>query len=186
MCWRMTLLMSVLTATIIGLEGCRFAPPPAMPDIGRTQLAHDAEVLTDERTLQDILATFSRADDALRREDLDALMAVYSKDYRYRNYSKDRLRLIWEDLFRMHRRFSATHVFSRIEVRSDTTQPMARITCSGSLWAISKLTGQRVNIDSWFSDVHELVYEDGAWRILGHAGETRDLAPYLLSPHPFF
>jgi hypothetical protein len=182
----MTLVLIVLTAGVIGLAGCRFGLPPDMPDLARTQLAHGAVVQADERALTEILATFSKADEALRKQDLDALMTIYSQTYKYHGYDKDRLRLLWKDLFLLHTQFSTTHVFSKIVVNANATPPTAEITCSGSLWGVFKLTGQRVNIDSWFGEVHYLVYEDGAWRIRGHAWEAPDPGRYVLSAHPFF
>jgi len=182
----MTLVLLVLMGGVIGLAGCRFGQVPPMPDIGKTQLAHGAVVQADERALTDILDAFHRADEALRKQDLDVLMAIYSQSYKYHGYDKDRLRLLWKDLFLLHTQFSTTHVFSKIVVNAQVTPPTAEITCTGSLWAVSKLTGQRVNIDSWFGDVHHLIYEDGAWRIRSHAWETPDPGRYVLSPHPFF
>ncbi len=182
----MTLVLIVLMGGVIGLAGCRFGLPPDMPDIGRTQLAHGAVIQADERSLTEILDTFRKADEALGRKDLDSLMTIYSQSYKYHGYDKDRLQLLWKDLFRVHDRFSATHVFSKIVVNAKATPPTAEITCSGSLWAVFKLTGQRVNIDSWFGEVHYMIYEDGAWRIRGHAWEAPDPGRYFLSAHPFF
>jgi len=47
------------------------------------------------------------------------------------------------------------------------------------------VTGERVNIDSWFQEVHQLVYEDGAWRISGHSGEDPEKLQFGAA-HPFF
>ena len=44
----------------------------------------------------------------------------------------------------------------------------------------------RVIIDSWFYEIHHVVYEDGARRIRGHAGEDSKALPFGTSPHPFF
>jgi len=182
----MTLVLLVLMGGVIGLAGCRFGQVPPMPDIGKTQLAHGAVVQADERALTEILDTFHRADEALHKQDLDALMTIYSPTYKYHGYDKDRLRLLWEDWFRQLDHFSTTHVFSKIVVNANASPPTAEITCSGSIWAVSKLTGQRVNIDSWFGEVHHLIYEDGAWRIRGHAGEAPEPGRPVLSPHPYF
>ncbi|MBI3356031.1 MAG: hypothetical protein HY038_04540 [Nitrospirae bacterium] len=51
---------------------------------------------------------------------------------------------------------------------------------------LSKETGKRVFLDSWFYEIHYVVYEDGAWRIRGHAGEDTRALPFGTSPHPFF
>jgi hypothetical protein len=186
MCLNGTVVIVALLWSMIGLAGCRFGQVPPMPDIGKTQLAHGAVVQADERALTDILDTFHQADEALHKQDQDALMTLYSESYKYHGYDKARLRLLWEDLFRLYEQFSATHVFSKIVVNAQANPPTAEITCTGSLWAVSKLTGQRVNIDSWFADVHYLIYEDGAWRIRSHAWEAPDPGRYVLSPHPFF
>jgi hypothetical protein len=130
--------------------------------------------------------TFHRADEALRRQDLDALMTIYSENYKYHGIDKIELRNIWEDLFKLYRDFSSTHVFSNITADTTRKPQTAEITCTGSLWALSRLTGRRVNIDSWYSDVHHLVYEDRAWRIQGHAWEGPRDTRYVLTPHPFF
>lgn len=185
---RITMLaVGTLAVSVIGLAGCRFGPPPAMPDIGKTEIAYGADIQADEQTVRTLLDTFKRADEALHRQDVDALMTLYSRNYKYHGYDKDRLRLLWEDLFRLYVQFSTTHVFSKIVVNATATSPTAEIMCSGSIWAVSNLTGQRVNIDSWFGDVHHLVYEDGAWRISGHAwGDIPKPGRYVLSPHPFF
>jgi hypothetical protein len=57
----------------------------------------------------------------------------------------------------MPRRF-----FTRIVVRSNG-QRTAEITCSGSLYGVSKNTGEPATVDSWYGEVHHVVYEEGAW-----------------------
>jgi hypothetical protein len=206
----------IIVAMLLELAGCRFGPPPEMADVGATLIAASADIQTDQRTVEELLVTFHRADKALHQQDLDTLMNIYSKNYNYHGIDKAELRNIWQDLFTQYRDFSSTHVFSKIVVDEKKTSPTAGITCTGSIWAISRVTGQRVNIDSWFGDVHHLVYEDGkgrvprakglsegsgrvgeivglgregengAWRIVGHAWEAPRDTRYVLSPHPFF
>lgn len=76
------------------------------------------------------------------------------------------MRTIWKDFFARYDRIDALHAFSRIVV-TPGKQSTAQITCTGALWATSDRTGQRVNLSIWAGDIHYLVYEDGAWRILG-------------------
>ena len=180
-CVVMTIIGVVLVAT-----SCRFGPQPPMADVGATIIGAKADIQADQRTVDELMLTFHKADEALRRQDLDALMSIYSKNYNYHGIDKAELRNIWQDLFRQYRDFSSTHVFSSIAAARANTPPTAEITCTGSLWAISRLTGQRVNIDSWYSDVHHLVYENGVWGIQGHAWEAPRDTRYVLSPHPFF
>ena len=75
------------------------------------------------------------------------------------------------------------HVLNEVVVEGNA--PRAEVTCTGGLWATSESTGQRENIDSWFQEVHRLIYEDGAWRIRGHAGEGPNALRFGVA-HPFF
>jgi hypothetical protein len=117
-------------------------------------------------------------------------MDFYADNYTHRGFTKDSLKAEWKHLFQEYRDFSATHVLTHFEVVVDADRvPLtAQVTCTGSLWAISNDSNQRVNIDSWYNEVHYLVYVAGAWRIQGHAWEevnptdTRTARP----PHPFF
>jgi hypothetical protein len=167
------------------LTSCQGAPAPVVPDLGHIEIVPTAKIQTDQETLSQIVTTFNLANDALRRQDLDSVMNLYSKNYKYHGIDKTELRNIWEDLFTLYRDFSSTHLFSSITADTTRQQPTAEITCTGSLWAFSRLTGRRVNIDSWWGEVHYLVLEDGLWRIQGHAWEERDTR-FWLTPHPFF
>jgi hypothetical protein len=175
-----------IIGVLLGLAGCRVGPLPEMVDLGKSVIAPSATIQADQRTVDELMVTFHGADEALRRQDLDALMSIYSKNYNYHGIDKIELRNIWRDLFKLYRDFSSTHVFSSITADTAHKAPTAEITCTGSLWAMSRLTDRRVNIDSWYSDVHHLVYEDGAWRIIGHAWEPPRGVGYVLTPHPFF
>jgi ketosteroid isomerase-like protein len=171
---------------MIELQGCRLGVQPSMPDIGATTIAHTAEIQADDQTIKAIMSTFKRADKALRRMDLNALMDLYSEDYMHQGYTKELIRRNWEGLFQGYYDFSSTHVFSKIKVEVGKVL-QAQITCTGSLWASSTRTDERVNIDSWFGAVHLLTYEGGAWRIRGHAGEPpRTETRLTLPPHPLF
>jgi hypothetical protein len=178
--------VGTIIGVVLGVTGCHFGPPPPMADVGATIIGASADIQADQRTVDELMLTFHKADEALRRQDLDVLMSIYSKNYNYHGFDKAELRNVWQDFFKQYRDFSSTHVFSSITAATTNKPPTAEITCTGSLWAISKLTGRRVNIDSWYGDIHHLVYEDGAWRIQGHAWEAPRDTRYVLSPHPFF
>ena len=175
-------LITVLGILLV-LQSCHLY----VPDLDGTYVPHSATILTDKKTAADILERFKQAQDALTRKDLDALMEFYADNYKHRGFTKDSLRSEWEALFNKYTNFSATHVLTRIVVDADRMPHTAQVTCTGSLWAISTDTNRRVNIDSWYNEVHYLAYLDGAWRIQGHAwdaanSETRTVGP----PHPLF
>ncbi len=165
----------------------------SLPAQAKTEISAGAEIQADDKTTRgmldetvgEILATFKRAEKAIKARDLDALMAFYSEDYNYRGLTKGEVRKIWEDLFSQYRRISSTHILSRIVVRGGKGQA-AEVTCTGTLWATSNAPMKRVNIDSWFEEVHYLVYENGAWRIHGGVGEVPKRLQFGIAPHPLF
>jgi hypothetical protein len=171
---------------MIVLQGCYLY----VPDLDGTYIPHSAIIHTDKKTAVDILKSFQQAEGALKRKDLDSLMDFYADNYTHRGFTKDSLKAEWKHLFQEYRDFSATHVLTHFEVVVDADRvPLtAQVTCTGSLWAISNDSHQRVNIDSWYNEVHYLAYVAGAWRIQGHAWEIvnpKD-TPTARPPHPFF
>lgn len=172
-----------VVAASMFLAGCSL---PALPDEGRISVGRWAEIKGSDKDIGEILASFERAEEALHARDIDGLMALYSEQYRYHGLSKADLRKIWEEMFSRYDNLASTHRFSRIFVRGSEKHPTADISCTGSLWGLSKETGNRVIIDSWFNEIHHVVYEDGVWRIRGHAGEDTKTLSFGASPHPFF
>lgn len=150
----------------------------------KTKISPDAEIQADHKTVEEIMATFKKAEDALEERNLEALMALYSKDYTYHGLTKEDIRKIWKDLLAHSHRIASEHRFSKIVV-GDGKNPRAEVTCTGSFWTTDE-TAKRVNIDSWYEEVHYLVYEDGAWRIRGHAGEASKATLFGTTPHPLF
>lgn len=180
---RATLAVSaVLAGLLVWLQGCAMAP---LTHRGGIQVDRWAEVKADDKTVAEILATFQQAEGAIELQNLDALMNLYAQDYQYHGLAKEDLRKIWTQLFTHYRELNSNHIFSRIAVRSGQV-PTAEITCSGSLYGISQETGERENVDSWYGEVHHLVYQDGAWRIRGHAGAPPKALRFGIAPHPFF
>jgi hypothetical protein len=189
MCWKSArATIWVLLAAAFDLHGCHFGPLPSVPDIRGTYISQSATIQADKKTVDEILSAFVQAEEAVKQRDLDTLMALYADNYKHHGFTKDSLRAEWKQLFQDYHDFSPTHILTSITVESGKIPPTAQITCTGSLWAISNETNQRVNIDSWFGEVHYLIYTDGVWRMRGHAWEvlnpkdTRTARP----PHPFF
>lgn len=154
------------------------------PASAKTKISPDAEIQADHKTVEDIMATFKKAEEALEQRNLETLMALYSKDYSYHGLTKEDIRKIWKDLFAHSHRIASEHRFSKIAV-VDGKNPRAEVTCTGSFWTTDE-AAKRVNIDSWYEEVHYMVYEDGAWRIRGHAGEGSKATLFGTTPHPLF
>ena len=159
-------------------------PTLPLPALAETKISKGAAINADDKTVKEILATFERIEAALQGRNLEALMAIYSKDFYYQGLKKDDLKRVWTTLFTRYHRMASHHIFSQIVVVNGKV-PTAEVTCTGGLWATADTTGERVRIDSWFEEVHRVVYEDGAWRIRGHAGEDPKNTLFGVA-HPFF
>ena len=144
-----------------------------------------AEVKADDKTVSGILAAFNQAEAALQTGNLDELMDLYSQSYSYHGLTKQELRKTWEELLQQHREFRSNHILSRIVAVPGDPQS-AEVTCTGSLWAVSKETVEQVNIDSWYGEVHHMVNENGTWRVRGHRGKAPKTQAFGAAPHPFF
>jgi len=165
------------------LEGCGMV---TVPTPGLVRVDRWAEIKADDKDVAALLAAFNRTEEALHTKDLIGIMALYSEQYRYHGLSKSDLRKAWEEIFAHYDNLGSAHIFSAIRVRVTGKTPTAEITCSGHLWGVTKETGHRDIIDSWYSEIHHLVYENGEWRIIGHAGGDTKALPFGTSPHPFF
>ncbi len=160
-------------------------PGIPLPALAATKMSKQTEIQANQKDVSAILSAFDKAEKAMKEQDLDNLMAIYAKDYEYHGMTKNNLRDLWKDLFSKYRRISSHHIFSKIIVTVTGKAPTASVTCTGGLWATAESTGERIIIDSWFEEVHRLVYENGAWRILGHDGEDQQ-AVQNGAAHPYF
>jgi len=173
----------VLGFFITGLSGCAL---PDLPRHDKVIIERWADLQADDEQLREILGVFNQAEQALQARDLESLMALYSDGYAYHGVTKESLRHIWLGLLVRYDRISSTHIFSGVKVAGSADQLTGEVVCTGRLAAMSE-TGARINIDSWFYEVHHLVYEKGAWRIRGNSGEPRSYLHSLgVWPHPLF
>jgi len=113
-------------------------------------------------------------------------MALYATQYNYHGLKQADVRKIWSTLFAEYRDIEEMHFFSKIAKVGSGSNAIIEVSCTGSLSALSKLSGLRVTIDSWYQEVHFLTPEGGAWRIRGNAGESPRVLPFGTAPHPLF
>ncbi|MDH5738935.1 MAG: nuclear transport factor 2 family protein [Nitrospira sp.] len=143
--------------------------------------------LQDHRIVKELLASFERAETALRKEDIDALMKFYAPTYDYHGLKGTDVRRVWGEVFEHYKALESLHLFSDIKVVPVNNELRLEVTCTGGLYGTDERTGNRITLDSWFREVHYLVKEDGAWRFLGNAGEVPTGAPVASAPHhPLF
>ncbi|MGA6828774.1 hypothetical protein ACO9S2_14335 [Nitrospira sp. NS4] len=160
--------------------------PEASMTVDGLMIADRAAIAT-QPVVQELLAAFGRAESAVQRQDLDALLKFYAEAYNYHGLKRADVRRIWGEVFEHYTGLSSTHLFSDIKVLRSGSQLRAEVTCTGGLYGAERKGGQRITLDSWFREVHFLVHEDGAWRFLGNAGQAPGTAPFTSSPHhPLF
>ena len=122
-------------------------------------------------TLEAVVATFEEAEDRRSKPTtLNKVMALYSPQYNYHGLKRDDVRKIWKDLFDEYQEIASTHLFTKIAKVGAGRDAVLEVTCTGHLSARSKTSGLYVPIDSWYEEVHYLVFEEGAWRIRGNVG----------------
>jgi hypothetical protein len=140
----------------------------------------------DTATLKAVVGLFETAEDAIKAHDLDKVMTMYSSHYNYHGLKKNDVRKIWKDLFDEYQEIASTHLFTRMTKVGSGGDAMLEVTCTGHLWARSKISDLYIPIDSWHEEVHYLVLEEGTWRIHGNGGESPRVLPFGTAPHPLF
>ena len=151
-----------------------------------TSIPQGAIVEVDEATVKQILDVFHKAETAVAAGNLDGVMALYATQYNYHGLKQADVRKIWFDLFEEYRDLSEVHFFSKIVKVGSGSSAIIEVTCTGSLSGLSKISGLRVPIDSWYEEVHYLTIEHGSWRIRGNVGDTPKAMPFGTAPHPLF
>jgi hypothetical protein len=151
-----------------------------------TLLQTGAVVEVDRATVNQIMDVFHKAEAAIAVGNLDGVMALYATQYNYHGLKQADVRKIWSNLFEEYRDISEVHFFSKIAKVGSGSNAIIEVTCTGSLSGLSKTSGLRVPIDSWYEEVHFLMREGDVWRIRGNGGETPRVLPFGTAPHPLF
>lgn len=182
--------LTVLALVWLAFSSESHAVVQILPEVSLTvdgRAIHDHASVVSHPTVREILAAFSRAEDAVQQQELDPLLQFYAKGYNYHGLKPADVRRIWGEVFTHYRDLSSTHLFSEVKVFRSGAQLRAEITCTGGLYGTEAKGSTRITLDSWFHEVHYLVHEDGAWRFLGNAGAVPSTAPLTSSPHhPLF
>ncbi|HEX7768210.1 MAG TPA: hypothetical protein VF443_15970 [Nitrospira sp.] len=141
----------------------------------------------DQALMRDVVAAFDQADAAVRQADIESLMPFYARGYNYYGLMPADVRRIWAEVFVHYRDLGSRHVFTDVKLIQTGTVKKAAVTCTGGLYGIDKESGKTITIDSWASEVHYLIYENGAWRFLGNKGGITESVPPSSAPHhPLF
>lgn len=151
------------------------------------EIAPGVVAKADQEAMDDMVAAFDRAEEAVQQADLDALMKFYGKTYNYHGLKRSDVRRVWGEVFAHYEQVTSKHVFTEVKLFKADGVRKAHVTCTGGLYGTEKVTRKPVTIDSWVQEVHYLVKEDGGWTFHGNAGGTSPLAPPASAPHhPLF
>lgn len=150
----------------------------AAEDVDETQLSGDYSMTLDVTAIsqtrdaeyEDIRNFFHKAEMAIESEDLPALMALYSVNYKNRRQlDKEFAEGVWRRIFANFDKLSSRHNMQLITHEEASGQAVTQ--CSGLLTGIPKGSSIPVTIDSWDDQRHILVKE-GTWKLFGNAGES--------------
>lgn len=181
--------LGLVLCSVLGV-GVVSAKVQVLPE---TTLLVEGKKLTGQKRLlghpvvKELLASFERAEAALKKEDVDSLMEFYAPAYDYHGLKVSDVRRVWGEVFEHYKALESLHLFSDIKVVPMNNELRLEVTCTGGLYGTDERTGNRITLDSWFREVHYLVKEGGVWRFLGNAGEAPTGAPFASAPHhPLF
>lgn len=173
----------VILGLLLGVA--QFIQGSSSPAMAKVRLAREAVIQVEASTLRAIQTVFLQAEEAIRTGDLEALMELYSQNYRFDGLTKDDRRRSWKDLFTQYHRISTAHSFSQIVVKPGK-HATAEVTSTGTLWATTNGTNQRINLAIWLGDIHYLIDEEGQWRISGPGKKAARTAQHgWAPPSPF-
>ncbi len=151
------------------------------------QIVTGAKAIRADPAVTEILLAFDRAERALQKQDLAAMMQFYAAAYNYHGLHVTEVERIWREVFEHYRELSSTHLFSEMKVVQTTEGARVELTCTGGLYGTEAQSGTRITLDSWFQEVHYLVRDKSGWRFLGNRGDVPRSAPFSSSPHhPLF
>jgi len=177
--------VAAVLAGVLIVTQCR----PPTPIAGTVEMSSGSGAVraADPLVVKELTTAFDRAEAAVHAGNVDALMPFYANAYNYHGLKRTDVHRVWEEVFTHYRTVSSRHVFTDLTVEQARAARKMSVTCTGGLYGIDRQTGKPITIDSWVSEVHHLIYEQGAWRFLGNAGGASSSAPVGSAPHhPLF
>jgi ketosteroid isomerase-like protein len=156
------------------------------------QLPPSEVIKASKQDVDDIVAVYGKIEEALAKEDLDAIMAFYADDYVHQGITKSQIRNLWANLFKTFDSLNSAHVFSAVVARENE----AAVTCTGTLLGIPAGSKDKsyVAVDKWENVKHYLSKKSGTWQIVGGAShwlvepmvKYGEDVKYQLEFHPLF
>ena len=141
-----------------------FAEPVKIPHPESfTQLKKDAEDFKAIKKLfNDLVASAARGN-------IDEIMAFFSKDYLNSGRNRVDVKKQWEAIIKHFSGLELSHPIYQIEISG----AIAKIHCQGTISGAPRIEGiaepnqEIVTIDAWSFASHNVIKENGNWKILG-------------------
>ena len=173
-----------LTIALVMPTGATFADQHRLSDRHKMEVDNSIKEHLGEKTANEVMSFFHRAEMAIQSRDLEALMALYSDGYRDGDHDKAAARKIWERIFKRFNELATRHNMSLVTSSSDKDLVIMR--CSGILLGMPEGGGGPVPIDNWNQQDHVLKKEDGQWKLVGSYGKERKRLWFDKPMHPLF
>ncbi len=136
-----------------------------------------------QETLKTIEKFFESAERAIESENLDALMSLYSDNYKNESHNKKSARRIWARIFKTFDNMATIH---NMRLETYSKNKVIIIGCSGLLLGKPADEQELITIDSWTNEDHVLSMEEGGWKLIGTTGKQRKRFWFDKAMHPLF
>lgn len=131
----------------------------------KAQFAPGESATATKEEVGEVLGFFDALEEAVVREDLDAVMDFYSEKYQHLGIQKSVVRSLWENIFEKYDNIKSVHAFTKMVVVDDE----GLVVCTGTLLGVpaGSKGSRHVTIDSWVEQNHYILKTKGSWKIVG-------------------
>jgi predicted SnoaL-like aldol condensation-catalyzing enzyme len=175
---------TILTVALAIPTGYIFADQHRLSDRHKMEVDDSIKEQLGEKTAEEVMSFFHRAETAIQSRDIEALMVLYSDGYRDGDHDKAAARKIWERIFNRFVELATRHNMSLVTSSSDKDLVIMR--CSGILLGVPEESNSPIAIDNWNQQDHVLKKEDGQWKLVGSFGKERKRLWFDKPMHPLF
>jgi len=174
----------LILITICLFTGATIGVGHAFSDNFSIKIDPAAKQALGEQTYNEVTAFFDAAEKAIEAKDRQALMALYSDNYRNGDHDKKSVELIWKRIFSRFDHLSTSH---NMKLGSWSANEVI-LNCTGLM--LGKLpgpNGEFVRIDNWSNQDHVLIKTAGKWKLTGTYSRRKRKRLWFDKPmHPLF
>lgn len=137
-----------------------------------------------EQTFNEVKMFFLTAEKAIEAKNLEAIMALYSDNYRDGDLDKKSVEEAWRKIFARMDKMASLHNMKLARMSPDRN--MVVFQCSGLLLGTPDSNKGYTTIDNWNNQDHILIKEDGKWKLIATYGVERQRLWFDKPMHPLF